>query len=307
MNIDVATVQDWDEIRTIYRDGVLTGEATFNTVDHIPVSGDAWFDGKVMVFKAAENGAMLGWSTLSATSKRPVYQGVTEISIYVSPAAQGRGVGSALMAHTLAEAEKAGIWTIEARIFPSNTVSIRLHEKFGFRVLGVHDKRAQQFGVWRDVAYLEWRARPAKPLVQFSNDSDIPTIRALLKRNDLPTEDVKTSTITLLIMRIGDQIVGCVGLERHGDCALLRSLTVDGQMRGQNLGTQLVETAEQFAHGRNINTLWLLTTTAAPFFTKLGYETVERSAAPDGIRGSAEFAALCPDSAVCMTKTLHCE
>lgn len=160
MHIHVATLTDWPEIRAIYHDGILTDEATFNTINDIP-TGEAWFAGKLAggTFKAVgEDGSMLGWATLSPVSKRRVYAGIAEDSVYVANNAKGRGVGAALLQHLIHHADSNGIWTLEAKIFPTNKASIGLHEKFGFRIVGVREKLAQQHGIWRDVALLERRS-----------------------------------------------------------------------------------------------------------------------------------------------------
>lgn len=159
MKIVKATLKDWPEIRQIYQDGILTHEATFNTVDDIP-SGDVWFAGKIeeLVFKALnKQSVMVGWACVSPVSKRRVYQGVGEDSVYVSAEHSGKGVGSALLGHLVEASEALGLWTLEAKIFPSNKASIRLHEKHGFRIVGIREKLAQQHGIWRDVALLERR------------------------------------------------------------------------------------------------------------------------------------------------------
>jgi phosphinothricin acetyltransferase len=160
--IQPATLADWDEIREIYRLGIMTDQATFNTVDDIPTDGAEWFAGKLpnFVFKAVgDDGTIVGWGCLSPTSMRRVYWGVVEDSVYVAPHAQGRGVGSALLKVLVESADIHGIWTIIAGIFPENQASIRLHEKFGFRIVGIREKIAQQHNVWRDVAWLERRSR----------------------------------------------------------------------------------------------------------------------------------------------------
>ena len=95
---------------------------------------------------------------MSPISARPAYAGVVENSVYVDPAAAGHGVGGALLAHLVASTEAAGIWTIQAGVFPENTASMRLHERAGFRVVGVRERIAQLKGTWRDVALLERRS-----------------------------------------------------------------------------------------------------------------------------------------------------
>lgn len=159
MKILIATIDDWPEIRAIYRDGILTNEATFNTVDDIP-TGDDWFAGKIaeLTFKMVDDaGKMLGWACVSPVSKRRVYQGIGEDSVYVSAENSGKGIGSKLLSHLITKSEEYGIWTLEAKIFPTHTASINLHKKYGFRIVGTRKKIAQQHGIWRDVALLERR------------------------------------------------------------------------------------------------------------------------------------------------------
>ena len=100
-------------------------------------------------------------------------------------------------------------------------------------------------------------------------------------------------------------IVGTVAIERFGDVGLLRSLAVRLEYRGTGLGRILVRHAERSALDEGIQSLCLLTTTAAGLFLRQGYERIARDAAPEAIRGSAEFRSLCPDSAVCMLKRLE--
>lgn len=160
MNISPATVGDWGDIERIYREGIHTGQATFQTEEEIPTA-ETWFAGKVpgMVFKAEDDASqMLGWCALSPTSKRRVYVGVTEVSVYVAESARGRGVGRTLLTHLIAASEAAGIWTLQAVIFPENEASIRLHRQCGFRTVGLRHKLGQMHGVWRDVLLMERRS-----------------------------------------------------------------------------------------------------------------------------------------------------
>ena len=159
--IHPATLADWPEIREIYREGILSNNATFNTVEHIPTKGEEWFAGKLddFVFKAVDaDGTMLGWGCISPTSKREVYRGVVEDSVYVTKDAAGQGVGSALLAHLVQRADEAGLWTIIASIFPENEASIYIHKKYGFRIVGIRKKIAKQHGIWRDVVWMERRS-----------------------------------------------------------------------------------------------------------------------------------------------------
>ena len=103
-------------------------------------------------------GSVIGWAALTPTSRRGVYEGVAEVSVYVTETAQGKGVGRALLRAGVAESERAGIWTLQAGIFPENKVSLALHERCGFRTVGVRDRLGQMDGIWRDVVLLERRS-----------------------------------------------------------------------------------------------------------------------------------------------------
>jgi phosphinothricin acetyltransferase len=104
------------------------------------------------------DGDVVGWAALSAVSGRPVYRGVAEVSVYVASRARGRGVGKVLLARLVADSEAAGLWTLQAGIFPENTASIRLHQSAGFRIVGTREKLGEMNGVWRDVVLMERRS-----------------------------------------------------------------------------------------------------------------------------------------------------
>lgn len=161
MQIEAATLSDWHDIRKIYIEGIQTKNATFETVENVPTDGQAWFDKKIdnLIFKAVgENGRMLGWAALSSVSSRSVYAGVAEVSVYVSQQASGRGVGYALLSHLVTASENAHLWTLQASIFPENKASIRLHEKAGFRTVGIREKIAKMDGQWRNTQFMERRS-----------------------------------------------------------------------------------------------------------------------------------------------------
>jgi len=102
---------------------------------------------------------LLGWAALSPVSGRRVYAGVAEVSVYVTGAARGKGVGKALLNALVAQSEENGIWTLQAAIFPENRASIALHKTSGFREVGLREKIGQLGGAWRDVVLLERRSR----------------------------------------------------------------------------------------------------------------------------------------------------
>ena len=148
---------DWPEVAAIYAAGIAGRNATFET--ELP-SWEEWDDGHLPEARlvALADGRVVGWAALSPVSDRCCYRGVAENSVYVAPEAQGRGVGRALLEQLVAAAEAAGIWTIQTGIFPENAASIALHERCGFRIVGIRERLGQLDGVWRDVAFLERRS-----------------------------------------------------------------------------------------------------------------------------------------------------
>ncbi|ROZ48555.1 GNAT family N-acetyltransferase [Rhodococcus sp. WS3] len=147
---------DWDGVRSIYREGIDTGTATFTTsVPSAQKLDEQWLPDHRWV--AEIDGHVVGWATLSPTSSRDCYRGVAENSIYVGGAARGRGVGKLLLRHQVQAADTSEIWTIQSSIFPENRASIALHQAVGFRIVGTRSRIAQLGGQWRDTLFLERR------------------------------------------------------------------------------------------------------------------------------------------------------
>ena len=156
---------DAEAVLRIYQQGCDTGQATFAAS-----AGDwaAWDAGHLPQCRLiAEQGeAVEGWVALSAVSARHVYRGVAEVSLYITEAARGQGVGQALLKTAIAQSEADGFWTLQALIFPENTASLALFQKNGFRILATHEKlglmqHGPMAGHWRDVALLERRSEVA--------------------------------------------------------------------------------------------------------------------------------------------------
>jgi phosphinothricin acetyltransferase len=147
----------WDAVERIYLEGIATGNATFETTTPAWEDWDRSHlaDQRLVAVRAGE---VVGWTALSPVSDRCVYGGVAEESVYVAAGERGRGIGRLLLEELIRRSEVAGIWTIQTGIFPENEASIRLHERVGFRVLGVREKLGQLDGVWRDVVFLERRS-----------------------------------------------------------------------------------------------------------------------------------------------------
>lgn len=148
-----------DEVLAIYQAGIDEGDASFET------AAPTWetFDAEKLpehrlVALDDSDGRVLGWVAVAGASKWPAYAGVVEHSVYVDPAARGRGVGLALLATLIATTEAAGIWTLRSGIFPENAASLALHRRAGFRVVGTRDRPGRLHGRWRDVVLVERRS-----------------------------------------------------------------------------------------------------------------------------------------------------
>ena len=148
----------YKEVAAIYRLGLETGIATFETAVPDWENWDRKFIKKCR-FVAIMDKEIVGWSALSEVSKRDVYKGVAEDSIYVSASHQGKGVGKKLLKHLIAESEREGFWTLQAGIFSENKISIKLHEDCGFRLVGIRERVAQRNGYWHDNVVLERRSK----------------------------------------------------------------------------------------------------------------------------------------------------
>jgi L-amino acid N-acyltransferase YncA len=156
--IDQMSASDWEQVRAIYLEGIRSGDSTFET--EAP-AWEQWDDAHLQVARlAARDGErVLGWAALSPVSKRRVYRGVAELTVYVSETARGRGLGRALLEALIAESERNGIWTLQASIFPENVASVELHRRCGFREVGRRERIAMMNGRWRDTLLFERRSQ----------------------------------------------------------------------------------------------------------------------------------------------------
>ena len=150
--------EDWEAVRAIYREGIATGNATFET--DVP-DWEAWDKSHLRACRlvAKAGGQVVGWAALTPYSSRRAYAGVAGLSIYVSASARGQGIGRALLGALIAASEQAGLWTLQAGIFPENTASLALHRACGFREVGRREHIGQLNGVWRDVVLMERRSK----------------------------------------------------------------------------------------------------------------------------------------------------
>jgi len=147
----------WPDVQAIYARGVREGNATFEEdvpeweawdVAHHPHSRLVALDGE----------RVIGWAALSPVSRRACYAGVAEVSVYVASDSRAMGVGSALLGALVESAERHGIWTLQASVFPENDATRRLHARHGFRELGQRERVARHRGRWRNTLLLERRS-----------------------------------------------------------------------------------------------------------------------------------------------------
>jgi phosphinothricin acetyltransferase len=157
MEITFMSPQHWEEVRSIYEQGIATGHATFQ---QSAPGFDDWNKDHLQHSRlvAIENGQVAGWAALTAVSGRCVYAGVAEVSVYVSALYRGKGTGNALLQALISESEKNAIWTLQVGIFPENKSSIKIHEANGFRLVGRRERIGQMNGTWRDTLLFERRS-----------------------------------------------------------------------------------------------------------------------------------------------------
>lgn len=149
--------EHWDAVRSIYVEGIQTGNATFQqsapgweewNKDHLAHSR----------IVALVDNEVAGWAALTPVSGRCVYAGVGEVSVYVAEKFRGQKIGNALLQELIKQSESNNIWTLQAGIFPENKSSIKVHEANGFRTVGYREKIGQMNGVWRDTVLMERRS-----------------------------------------------------------------------------------------------------------------------------------------------------
>ncbi|NWF91793.1 MAG: N-acetyltransferase family protein [Syntrophaceae bacterium] len=163
--IDTMKPEDWEQVRSIYLDGIGTGNSTFES--EAP-EWEKWDSAHLRQHRLVvrEGKRVLAWAALSPVSTRCVYSGVAELSLYVSAEHRGKGMGSELLEAVILSTEKSGIWTLQGGIFPENVPSLRLVRKHGFKEIGRREKIGKMSygpfaGIWRDVILVERRSAVA--------------------------------------------------------------------------------------------------------------------------------------------------
>lgn len=159
MDVDIIPMlpEHWAAVRHVYAEGIATGNATFETSVPDWSHWDAAHHRHCRLL-ARSGERILGWAALSPVSRRSIYAGVAEVSVYVADEARGSGIGRDLLKALIEHSEQQGLWTLQAGVFPENAASIALHKGCGFREVGVRHRIGQLSGVWRDVLLLERRS-----------------------------------------------------------------------------------------------------------------------------------------------------
>ncbi len=152
------TQKDWSIISEIYKEGIETGIATFETRLPTWEQWDASHFASCRI-KAILKNSIIGWAALAPVSKREVYKGVAEVSIYITSKYRRLGIGALLLSQLISESEQAGFWTLQAGVFSINKASIALHKSLGFREIGYREKIATLNTVWYDNTILERRSK----------------------------------------------------------------------------------------------------------------------------------------------------
>lgn len=158
MEFRTITQNDYTDVARIYAEGIATGMATFETV--VP-DWETW-SAKYLPFSTLgvfPDNSLVGWAALSPTSKREVYKGVAEVSIYIDAASRGKHLGHSLLQELIRLSETNGIWSLQAGIFSNNVHSIELHKKCGFRIIGIREQIGCLNGTWYDNVLMERRSK----------------------------------------------------------------------------------------------------------------------------------------------------
>lgn len=147
----------WPSVKAIYEQGIATGQATFQNDSP---TWEEWNASHLTHSRlvAIQDDAVIGWAALTPVSGRCVYAGVAEVSVYVAPDHRGQKIGQTLLQALIDSSEQHNFWTLQSSIFPENRASVHIHDKGGFRLVGIREKIGQQNGIWRNTVILERRS-----------------------------------------------------------------------------------------------------------------------------------------------------
>jgi amino-acid N-acetyltransferase len=140
--------------------------------------------------------------------------------------------------------------------------------------------------------------------IETASPADADAVLRLLDQHHLPLNGLEDHLSTTLIARQDGQIIGSAALEMYPDGALLRSVAVAPALQGHGLGHELTDAAIRLARDLQVPAIYLLTTTAAQYFPKFGFECIQRADVPPTVQTSIEFISACPSSATVMRKAL---
>lgn len=161
IHIRRAVTADWPDMRRIFLEGIATGQASFETAETVPTDWQSWIrhkHGESAHVLTNESGTVLAWGVLAPTSARLCYRGVAETQLYVAGKLRGSGLGRHMLRCLIHYADRHGLWTLQAVVFPENTASLSLFRGAGFREVGRREKIARMNGEWRDTLLLERRS-----------------------------------------------------------------------------------------------------------------------------------------------------
>lgn len=158
MNIVALKPEHWSSVRKIYQEGIDTGLATFETIAPAMEIWDKKFELQCRLVGLLNN-EVIGWAALQKVSKREVYKGVGEVSVYILQEHGNKGYGYRLLKSLVEASEVQGYWHLTASIFPENIASIRIHKKCGFEELGIRKRIGRRNGVWKDTLILDRRSQ----------------------------------------------------------------------------------------------------------------------------------------------------
>ncbi len=149
----------YEAVKEIYEYGIATGNATFQTEAPTWEEWDKSHLKDCRLIALNDNEKVIGWAALTPVSGRCVYAGVAEVSVYIHPGYQRKGLGKKLMEELIFKSEDQNLWTLQAGIFPENEASMKLHQQLGFRKVGYREKIGKMKNVWRDTVLLERRSK----------------------------------------------------------------------------------------------------------------------------------------------------
>ncbi len=221
-----------------------------------------------------------------------IYQEAQPVLLHqlgVLPEYRKRGIGSHLLQAVLRESETAKVSYLN---HPREEIAGTkfLHHR-GFEPF------LEQVEMHRELEP-KWRPRQA-------DQRDVSLIKQALQAAHLPIAGVDEYYPNFWILEDGEEsLQGTVGAEVHGEAALLRSLTVREDVRGQGLGKRLASHAERYLYSQGVRDVYIVTTTADAMFSRLGYMRVTRSDVPAEVFTSSQFQGACPLTAVVMHKPL---